>query len=278
MKWLSETHHATFPLTPAQAQAVQSAYAQAYGLPVTFGLQLEPAIALSCQLIPPGEFIMGLEPEAYATKIAWHPDNGRWTENYLLAHPLQVTKPFYLGRTAVTQAQWQAVKGSNPAHFTGNDQLPIENISAQEADSYCQALSVLTGQQVRLPSEAKWEYDCRSGSATLFHFGDSLDELAHYGWYRGNADRRAHPVGLKLPNPWGLYDMHGGIDEYCQDPAHPSYRSAPSDQRPWLESGDMTQRVKRGGSWYDIGVYYRTSGAHESDKEVRLPSLVLVAE
>jgi formylglycine-generating enzyme required for sulfatase activity len=131
----------------------------------------------------------------------------------------------------------------------------MENVSAQEADTYCQALSVLTGQQVRLPTEAEWEYACRAGSTTLFHFGDSLEELAQYGWYRENSEMRTHPVGLKLPNPWGLYDMHGGIDEFCQDPEHPNYQGAPSDQRPWRKNGDMTQRIKRGGSWYDIGVH-----------------------
>jgi len=210
---------------------------------------------MNLQLIPPGEFIMGLETDAFDTLMSCYPATDRWPENLLLPHHVQINTPFYLASTAVTQAQWQAVRGTKPAHFTGNDQFPMENVSAQEADTYCQALSVLTGQQVRLPTEAEWEYARRAGSTTLFHFGDSLEELVQYGWYRENSEMRAHQVGLKLPNPWGLYDMHGGIDEFCQDPEHPSYHGAPSDQLPWRENGDMTRRIKRGGSWYDIGVH-----------------------
>jgi formylglycine-generating enzyme required for sulfatase activity len=250
-----DTLRATFPLTASQAQAVQEAYAQTQQLPVTFTLQLTPDVSMHFQLIPPGEFIMGLEPDAYARKMSWHPDDDQWPENFLLPHLVQVAVPFYLDRTAVTQAQWQAIQGTNPAHFTGNDQFPMKNVSPLEIDAYCQALSSLSGHRVRLPSEAEWEYACRAGSTTLFHFGDSLDELAQYGWYRGNSEMRAHPVGLKLPNPWGLYDMHGGIDEFCQDPAHPNSHGAPSDQSPWFQGGAMTQRIKRGGSWYDIGGY-----------------------
>ena len=246
---------ATFPLTPAQAQAVQEAYAQTRQIPMAFALQLNADVTMDFLLIPPGAFMMGLQPDAYARYVPWQPDQDRWPENFLLAHLVQVAEPFYLGRTAVTQAQWQAVRGTNPAHFTGNDQCPMENVSAQEVDNYCQALSVLTRQQVRLPSEAEWEYACRAGSTTLFHFGDSLDELGQYGWYRGNSDMRSHPVAMKHPNPWGLYDMHGGIDEFCQDPDHPNYQGAPIDQRPWVEGGDMTLRIKRGGSWYDRGGY-----------------------
>jgi len=222
---------------------------------VTFALQLKPDISMDLQLIPPGEFTMGLEPDAFVRKMSLHPDNDKWPENFLLPRRVQVFMPFYLGRTTVTQAQWQVVQGTNPAHFTGEDQLPMENVSAYEADAYCQTLSILTQRHIRLPSQAEWEYACRAGSTTLFHFGDSIDELEQYGWYRGNSDMRSHPVGLKRPNPWGLYDMHGGIDEFCQDPDHPNDQGAPSDQRPWMDGGDMTQRIMRGGSWYDIGAY-----------------------
>lgn len=264
------TLRASFPLTSAQAQAVQETYAYAHQLPVTFALQLSPDISMNLQLIPPGDFIMGLEPEAFATLMSWYSNDDKWAENPLLPHLVQVDTPFYLARTAVTQAQWQVVQGTQPAHFTGNNQFPMENVSAQEADAYCQALSVLTGQQIRLPTEAEWEYACRAGSTTLFHFGDSLEELAQYGWYRENSEMRAHPVGLKLPNPWGLYDMHGGIDEFCQDPEHPNYQGAPSGQRPWRENGDMTRRIKRGGSWYDIGAH--CCSAHSSSYPVEVGS------
>jgi formylglycine-generating enzyme required for sulfatase activity len=265
-----DTLRASYPLPPAQAQAVQEAYGQAHQLPMTFALQLNPDVSMLFQLIPPGEFIMGLGPDAFASLMTLYPDDDKWPANPLLPHLVQVDTAFYLACTPVTQTQWQAVRGTNPAHFTGNDQFPMENVSAPEADAFCQWLSVLTGQQVRLPSEAEWEYACRAGSTTLFHFGDSLDELEQYGWYRGNSDMHSHPVGMKLPNPWGLYDMHGGIDEFCQDPEHPDYRGAPSDQRPWQEGGDMTLRIKRGGSWYDIGAH--CCSAHSSSYPVDVPS------
>lgn len=257
-----DTVRASFPLTVAQAQAVQEAYARAHQLPIDFDLRLTPDVSIHLRLIPPGEFIMGLEPEAFAKLMSLYPEEDKWPENPLFPHLVQVDTPFYLGSTPVTQAQWQAVRGSNPAHFTGDDQYPMENVSAQEADAFCQELSALTGQRLRLPSEAEWEYACRAGSTTLFYFGDSLEDLMQHGWYRGNSEMRSHPVGLMKPNPWGLYDMHGGIDEFCQDPEHPNYQGAPSDQRPWREDGDMTRRIKRGGSWYDIGVH--CCSAHSS--------------
>jgi eukaryotic-like serine/threonine-protein kinase len=250
-----DSPRAGFPLTAEQARAVQEAYAESQGIRLTRILQLAPEVAVAFVLIPPGQYIMGMQPDAFIRYISWAPEGDGRTENAMLPHLVHVDRPFYLGRTAVTQAQWQVIMGSNPAHFTGGSQLPMENVSAIEADAYCHAISVRTGQAVRLPSEAEWEYACRAGSTTLFHFGDSLEALDQYGWYRANSAMRAHPVGLKQPNPWGLYDMHGGIDEFCQDPEHPTYSGAPLDQSPWIVGGDMTMRVKRGGSWYDHGLY-----------------------
>lgn len=252
---------ASFPMTAAEAQAVQAAFAQARQLSPTFTLQLNPDVALPLVLIPPGEYLMGLTPEAFAQYQEWKPGNDQGPENGVQQHRVQVHRPFYLGRTAVTQAQWQAIMPTNPAHFKGSGDLPMENVTPQEADLYCTIVAARTGQQVRLPSESEWEYACRAGSATLFHFGDALDELWDYAWYRENASMVSHPVGLKRPNPWGLYDMHGGIDEFCQDAPHPSYAGAPDDQRPWL-GGDDTRRLKRGGSWYDIAAY--CCSAHSS--------------
>jgi len=249
---------ASFPMTPAEAQAVQAAYAEARHLPLTFALQLKPDTAMTLVLIPPGEFRMGLTDEAFAQYQKWKPGNDQHPENGFLLHLVRVHRPFYMGRTAVTQAQWQAVMPTNPAHFEGSGDLPMENVAPQEADLYCAIVAAQTGQQVRLPSESEWEYVCRAGSPTLFHFGDSLDQLWDYAWYRENSSMVSHPVGLKRPNPWGLYDMHGGIDEYCQDADHPTYAGAPDDQRTWL-GGDDTLRIKRGGSWYDIAAYC-TSG------------------
>jgi eukaryotic-like serine/threonine-protein kinase len=262
---------ASFPMTPAQAQAVQADYAQARQLPLTYALQLNADVSLSLRLIPPGEFSMGMQPDDFQRRQAWAPANDQWSENFALPHLVRVHRTFYLGQTAVTQAQWQAVMHSNPSYFRGSGELPAENMTAPEADVFCLALAALTGQLTRLPSESEWEYACRAGSPTIFHFGDCLDDLWDYGWFRENSSMISHAVGLKRPNAWGLHEMHGGIDEYCQDPWHPTYVWAPDDQRAWVHEGDLTQRVIRGGSWYDIAGYctspHRNRGplAHRSE-------------
>jgi formylglycine-generating enzyme required for sulfatase activity len=265
------TVRAIFPMTPPQAYSAQAAYARAKDLPISFALPLTPDVAMRFMLIPPGEFRMGMEEYAFRLHNAGAPDNDQHAWDGLLPHLVQVETPFYLGRTAVTQAQWQAVMGSNPSFFSAGGELPAEHMTVSEAAAYCQALSALTGRQARLPSESEWEYACRAGSPTFFHFGDSEDQLGQYAWYRANSGMVSHPVGLKLPNPWGLYDMHGGIDEYCQDLDHPSYHGAPTDQRAWMEDGVMNTCILRGGSWYDIPVYcsspHSNSGPNDHPSE-----------
>jgi formylglycine-generating enzyme required for sulfatase activity len=184
-------------------------------------------------LIPPGMFLMG------------SPDDGP-------IHPVRLSAPFLIGRYPVTQAQWQAVMGSNPAMFQGVSERPIETVSWQACVAFCQQATASTGRRVRLPSEAEWEYACRAGSTTEYSFGDDAAALADHGWHRANADQISHPVGQKQPNAWGLYDMHGGIDEYCLDTWHAEYTGAPADGSAWVATGDPDLRLLRGGSWYDV--------------------------
>jgi formylglycine-generating enzyme required for sulfatase activity len=120
------------------------------------------------------------------------------------AHPVEIPTQFYIGRYAVTQAQWMAVMGSNPAHFKGHDELPVETISWEACVRFCRTLSSQAGYQARLPSEAEWEYACRAGSQAAYSFGESKEQLDLYGWYRDNAGGTSHPVGRKNPNAWGL--------------------------------------------------------------------------
>jgi formylglycine-generating enzyme required for sulfatase activity len=158
-----------------------------------------------------------------------------------------VTVPdFYMGKYQVTQSQWKAVMGKNPSHFKGRSDLPVENISWDDAEEFCEKLSQMTGKEYRFPSEAEWEYACRSGTT-----GDYAGDLNAMAWYRKNSDRKSHPVGRKRPNAFGLYDMHGNVREWCCDVWHESYRNAPTDGSAWLGRSNpyVINRVIRGGSW-----------------------------
>jgi len=160
-------------------------------------------------------------------------------------HEVTISKPFYIGVTEVTQAQYEAVMGTNPSRFKGPTN-PVESIPWNEAVEFCRRLSEKTRKAVRLPSEAEWEYACRAGTKTRFSFGDSDSVLGDYAWYGSNSGGMTHPVGQKKPNPWGLYDMHGNIWEWCADWDGP-YSSGSSTDPQGAGSGGF--RVVRGGSW-----------------------------
>ncbi|MFM8296820.1 MAG: formylglycine-generating enzyme family protein, partial [Microcystaceae cyanobacterium] len=168
--------------------------------------------------------------------------------------PHQVTlKEFYLGKYPVTQEQYQAVMGENPSHFKDNPKNPVEQVSWDDAKAFCQKLQELTGKSFRLPTEAEWEYACRAGSQTRYYFGDDESQLGDYAWYNANSDSKTHPVGQKKPNAWGLYDTHGNVWEWCEDPWHYNYAEKPQNIKDngntiW-SSDNESYRVLRGGSW-----------------------------
>lgn len=165
---------------------------------------------------------------------------------------------FQIAKYEVPQNLWQAVMGSNPSRWKG-PRNSVEMLSFEEAEAFCHRATELmraarlieTDEQIRLPSEAEWEYVARAGTATAYSFGDDAAKLGEYGWYTGNAAGNDPPVGAKKPNPWGLYDMHGYLWEWCADVAHDSYEGAPTDGSAWLTGGDATRRVLRSGSWKD---------------------------
>jgi formylglycine-generating enzyme required for sulfatase activity len=167
-----------------------------------------------------------------------------------------LTRGFFLGRYEVTQGEYLAVMGSNPSYFTGDTNRPVERVSWHDATNYCARLTAQerlagrlpAGWAYRLPTEAEWEYACRAGTTNRFYYGDDpgYTQLANYAWYSANSGSTTHPVGGKLPNRWGLYDMAGNVWEWCSDwyGAYPG-GSVTDPQGP--ASG--SNRVVRGGSW-----------------------------
>ncbi|OQX76032.1 MAG: hypothetical protein B6D54_04730 [Epsilonproteobacteria bacterium 4484_65] len=140
----------------------------------------------------------------------------------------------------------------------GRGKRPVINVSWRDAKEYCKWLSEKTGENYRLPTEAEWEYSCRAGTITKWSFGDDAKELEKYAWYSKNSEGKTHPVGEKLPNPWGLYDMHGNVWEWCEDDWVDNYEKTPRDGRAYVneKSGG---KVLRSGSWNVIAVSTRSA-------------------
>ncbi len=209
----------------------------------TISLDLGGGVTLPLTLVPAGKFVMG-SPDSEQGRM---PDEGP-------QHEATISKPFYMGVTEVTQAQYEAVMGTNPSRFTGPTN-PVESVSWDDAVLFCRKLSEKTGKAFRLPTEAEWEYACRAGSKTRFSFGDSDSVLGDYAWYGSNSGGKTNPVGQKKPNAWGLYDMHGNVYEWCAD-WYGSYSSGASTDPQGAGSGG--DRVVRGGSWdYDATANFR---------------------
>ena len=167
-------------------------------------------------------------------------------------HTVRITRRFLLGKFPVTQGQWNAVMPLNRSVFSGDD-LPADIVTWDDAKAFCAKLATTSGWEVRLPSEAEWEYACRAGTENEFFFGDDESKLCDYAWYDLNSHVRTHPVGMKKPNNWGLCDMVGNVWEWCEDVWHSDYEGAPRDGSPWLENAtEQPRRCLRGGAWnYD---------------------------
>ena len=168
----------------------------------------------------------------------------------------QVTlSSYYIGETEVTQALWKAVMGSNPSYFEG-DNLPVEQVSWDDCQVFIAKLNSLTGKKFRLPTEAEWEYAARGGNKshhTQYIGSDNVDEVA---WYENNSGSKTHTVKTKKANELGIYDMSGNVWEWCQD-WYGSYSSESQNNPTGPESG--TNRVSRGGSWFNYARFCRSS-------------------
>jgi formylglycine-generating enzyme required for sulfatase activity len=249
-----------------------------------FHEELGGAERLTMVRIPAGSFRMGSAEQ----------EPGRHANEGPL-HTVSLAE-FLIGQTPITQAQWRAVArwqerpgerwgrelNPKPAKFQGEearllagagemntDERPVERVSWEDAIEFCSRLSQRTKRNYTLPSEAQWEYACRAGSSTSFHFGPTLTpELANYdgNYVYGNGPKGTYreqtiDVASFPANGWGLHDMHGSVWEWCEDHWHESYNFAPGDDQPWLIPAAAADelRLLRGGSWYGLPRFCRSA-------------------
>lgn len=196
-------------------------------------------------------------PEGQSIELVWV-EGGTFimgsNEGKGVAKQYEYTRPehsvsvggFYVGRYEVTQGVWKVVMGENPSKFTGNDSLPVEQVTWAEAQQFTALLSQMTGRRFRLPSEAEWEYAASCGSRSFPFAGCDRKDLGDFAWYCINSDGHTHPVGRLKPNAWGLYDMGGNVAEWCGD--WMAAYSADEQQDP-RGPRDGDSRILRGGHY-----------------------------
>jgi formylglycine-generating enzyme required for sulfatase activity len=190
-------------------------------------------------------------------------------------HKVTLRTPFAMARYEVTQELYETVMGANPSRWKGK-RNSVEKVGWHEANEFCRKATRALQQRglvgprehIRLPSEAEWEYACRAGTTSRYSFGDAAEGLTDYAWFMGNARGNDPPVGAKRPNPWGLYDMHGYVWEWCADAWQPDYQNAPADGSP-RTGADTADRVLRGGAWTEPADHCRSAYRHHRPPETR---------
>ena len=216
--------------------------------------EITNSIGMKLRLIPSGEFLMGsLESEKERSTGEQQ-------------HMVRITRAFYLGEHEVTQREWKAVMETKP--WKGNeyvkegDDYPATYVSWEDAVDFCKKLSRKEGKEYRLPTEAEWEYACRGGKTTRYHYGDDEIDLGDYAWYDKNTDKvkeeYAHRVGQKRANEFGLHDMHGNVWEWCSDWYNKKYlATSPTEYLQGPATG--SKRVNRGGCWGSRSAFCRSA-------------------
>ena len=231
-----------FPFTASQATAAQQAWAKSLGKKVVE----TNSLGMELVLIPAGKFTMG--------SPATEQDRGGDEDQA----DVTLTEAFWLGKTEVTQGQWQQVMGTTPwkggSYVKEGRDYAATYVSWEDAQEFIQKLSERDGATYRLPTEAEWEWSCRAGTASRWSFGESDGDLGRYAWYGGfdgggntKDENYAHQVGQKLANPFGLHDMHGNAAEWCEDWYEYKYGKSPPEDPKDASAG--SSRVIRGGGW-----------------------------
>jgi len=233
--------------------AVNSVTSSAATLAVNpLAITLPGGLPLAMKPIPAGTFQMG--EAGIATPV----------------HQVTLSQNFYMGTYEVTQAQWVAAMGSNPSSFTGDTTRPVEKVSYDDITPFLAWLetnkaticpNAPAGYVFRLPTEAEWEYACRAGTTTTYHWGDDASGtlIGSFAWYSNNSGSTTHPVGTKAPNAWGLCDMAGNVWEWCQDWGAGYTADAQTDP---VGPGSGSTRLLRGGLWFGDDSYCRSAYRH----------------
>ncbi|MBF0155331.1 MAG: formylglycine-generating enzyme family protein [Magnetococcales bacterium] len=196
------------------------------------------SLGIEFVMIPSGSFIMGTPHDQ---TVDDHDDE-------IPQHLVTISKAFYIGKKEITQAQWEAVMGSNPSEFKSASQ-PVENVNWYDVQQFIYILNKKEGAKVyRLPTEAEWEYAARAGTTTQFYWGKNESEVEQNAWYGTNSGNQTHPVGQRQPNAWGLYDMAGNVWEWVQDCYDSKYYVGSHESDPSGPIGG-SNRVARGGGW-----------------------------
>ena len=226
----------------------------------------EPLYGITLNEVPSGSFQMGSNYIGYLNEEPIH---------------TVTLSSFSIDVTEITQGQYKAIMGLNPAYFSGDDNLPVEQVSWWDAIKFCNTLSLKTGFQqcynestgdcdfakngFRLPTEAEWEYACRAGTLTNYYTGDSDNDLLRAGWYSDNSNSKTNAVAQKVPNAWGLYDMHGNVCEWCYD-WYGNYSSNSVTNPTGASQIDSNSRTIRGGGWNYIAVECRSTNRSSYSK------------
>lgn len=217
-------------------------------------LEIADGVTMEFVYIRPGTFIMGGDREQQEGDVL--ADTPK--------HEVTLTQGFYLGKYEVTQSQYEAVlgqkKGSEPDH-------PVSGVKPFTALLFCDEISSITGLEVRLPTEAEWEYAARAGTSTRWHFGDDPAKLADYAWFKDNAEGQTHPVGQKKPNPWGLYDMYGNVAEFVRDEYSEDYYANSPKEDPTGPSLGIHSSMEYTVSVPKAGIYALTARVATSNVE-----------